>query len=189
MADDFSDLARRVEDLSDDLRETADDSVQESLEDTKEAARTELNVHDANWQHKVWLSLKVLERQIVDGKHKTTRHKFISDGSIAPHNRYLELGTGMHFGEGGYSLPSDVHPYKSPSFSPKLVRRITEWVETKPVEPRIYNSTKGLGRAIAWQISEEGTPAQPYFRPAWQYTKHDLYRSLKSDVRRELRRA
>lgn len=85
--------------------------------------------------------------------------------SLPPEYNYLEYGTGERGGltdgaRGGQKY------FEAPDQPP--INAIKEWIKTKGVEPRYRDlSDHQLAYAIATKITQVGTKAHPFLRPAF----------------------
>lgn len=185
MSSEFAKVAGRLEKLEKELPKRVFDAVDDGVEEAKRQMELELSANDTHWRGRLWMSLFTSEKVV--GEHHR-QYKVGSRGEIAPHNRYVEFGTGLHWGTSGYPIPTGVTRYKAPNFGPNLVAAIQDWVETKPVIPRFYDSQSELAFAISRNISDEGTSSQPFVRPAWFRTKSKLKSSVVRAVNKSVRR-
>lgn len=163
-------LASKLERFEDELPENVHDAVEDNMDGFVRQMETELSANDTHWRGQLWLSLFSESKRTGD---QSWSFRAGSKGEIAYWNKYVEFGTGSHWGRSGYPIPSGVYRYSSPSFGPDLVAAIEEWVATKPIVPK-YVSRDELPWTIAQSISVEGTSGQPFVRPAWFRTKSKL---------------
>lgn len=171
----FSSLARKVKSLKDDLGDAAAKGAREGAEVTKFEAKKRIVEHDAVWTTNLYRSIGISQFRALGG------HQRIEIEVDAPYGAYVEYGTGPR----GQGSPSGFG-FKAPTFSTRLVGAIFPWVMTKPGFRRERNLKQAW--IIAHVIAQEGTYAQPFFRPAWfvrgeQATK----RGARREVRREFR--
>lgn len=122
---------------------------------------------------------------LLEGIHATyewfipgnARIKVVSE---APYSGYVEYGTGIH------ALPLSPQ-YDAPDFSHALVHAILEWMIVKPsftLRPTFHRALQ-----ISEKISETGTEAKPFMKPALRDHRYLLSRDVKSAVRKAIRRA
>lgn len=176
----FKELAAQLEDLKDDINDAANDAVANELNEAKKTAQSRIDKVRGN----LWSSLRTARFSL---DRTTTRHKLVSVGKVAPHNKYVELGTGAQFNPAG--IEDAPRPYKPPTFSPELVEAIDDWVHEKPVIPHTPRYTQDdLGWAIAHVISEIGTSPHPFMRPAAHAHVPQIPSSVKTAVRKEIRK-
>lgn len=169
-------LKRKVRHMRDDLGDEVEDAVRRGSEST--AAEMRGNVVDQNavWKTNLFRSISA---EKVPGD-SFARFEVSAD---VPYAAFVEFGTGAK------SDPSAPHRFRfsAPEHTPRLTREITEWVMTKPAffGPR----TEEVAWAIAVSISQEGTSASPFLRPAWFVHKPLIIRDSKLAVKRVIRRA
>lgn len=173
----FDALKAKVSEMADDLDEDVADAASDGLETVKTDAQHELSQNDTNATYQLDGSLTV--------EQSGSEASLVVD---APHGALTEFGTGPQFGDGGYAIPQSVNGYSAPSgVSSDLVNDIDEWIDAKGITPREV-SREQLPWAIAQSIVENGTPAQPYLRPAWYQNKPWLLNGVKRRLRREVRK-
>lgn len=176
----FADLAQKLETLPERAEEAAREEVKDGLESVESRAKRNLDQNGTWWQGDIAQSMTV--EPYSDGLHQG--YSLTVD---AHHARYVEFGTGSYFGTSQYPIPSDVSPYDAPGgVTDEMVENIEEWVNTKPVVPRHYETQSELAQAIAHTIAELGTHAQPYHRPAWYGYRERLIQNIRSAVNDEV---
>lgn len=190
----FKSVQRKLEKLADNLDDEVNDAVSDSLSSTERRAKRKIVSNDTIETGELYRSFV---RYSVSSGPYSTRHTL---NNVDPKARLIEWGTGGYFGEGvshGFSVPSD-GPYKSPSFSLRLIRSILGWIITKPGfrAPRDQaGPPREAAPAIAKAIADgsdsrpPGTPPQPFMRPAWAVEKPTLKLNLQLAVRNAIRKS
>jgi hypothetical protein len=102
----------------------------------------------------------------------------------APYAAYVEYGTGLR---GLTQSPMSGANFDSPDVAP--YDAIREWIDTKGITPRQFDSRDALASAIADSIKAFGTRPHPYMRPAWSAHESDLKRAHRNGVRQGIRRS
>lgn len=167
----FQSLEKKIETIASDLEDDVADAAHTGAQDVASEARSNVLAQNAVWTG-----------NLVEGIYAERSGSRITINSEAPYSGYVEYGTGGH---------SDaVDPrftYRAPNHTPELTREITEWVMTKPMffGPR----TGAVAWAIAQSISEEGTEAHPFWRPAWFRVEPQLRQQVQLAFKKTIRRA
>lgn len=158
---DFARVAKKLDQLPEQIEEETSEQAHEEVFETEVAAQRNLRRNNTTWNDDIADSMNTVAytNGAYEGAQLVTK---------ARHGPYIEFGTGAYFGTSAYPLPDTVSPIDAPDgVTDEMVENITEWIETKPVTPRHYDSTSELAGAISHTISTLGTQSQPYIRPAW----------------------
>jgi HK97 gp10 family phage protein len=185
-------LARRIEDLSDDIGDGLDDAVEDGLDTTKRAAKANIVLNDSDVHGD-------LRKSIVRADHDPRADYIVR--SDLPRAKFLEYGTGV------YADPE--HPYKSPSPKPPH-GPIRQWVIRKGLTADSVDLDVGARSnlvedievggdtlyseqaEIAWRIQhilgKYGNRPHPFMRPAWRTGKPHLLGAARANLSRAVRR-
>ena len=181
-------IERTLQDLRDNLDDEVNDAASNALASTERRAKRRIVSQDAVETTELYHSFV---RRSVSAGPKTTRHTL---NNVDPKGKYVEYGTGGYFGEGsswGFPAP---RPYKSPTFSLRLINSILGWIINKPGF-RTSGPPREAAPAIAKAIAQgsdtrpPGTPPQPFMRPAWSVEKFDIHRRMRGAAKRAVQRA
>lgn len=169
-------LQRKVTKIRDDLGDEVDDAVESGARDTVAEMQRNVAQQNAVWRGNLYRSLRYTKSTIGGG----TRFSIVAG---VPYAAYVEFGTGKRRDK---DAPLDFQ-FAAPSHTPELTKDIRAWVMTKPVfyRPR----TEAVAWGIAKAISEKGTFAHPFMRPAWFRTKPRIETSAGYAARKVIRRS
>lgn len=147
---DFGNMADRVRNLKDDLRDGHKEATKESMGGLRAAVRLALRRNDS-------VARSVLIGNVQEDPQPPRTQDTITERSVhvPEFAKYLEKGTGSK-GVGEFKAPSNP-PYAA----------ISEWAHAKPIVPRKYDTIDDAAAAIAQSIAEEGTIPHPFLDPAW----------------------
>lgn len=172
---DFSDAAKRVSKLKDDLKEGHKRATNNAMTEMRNDVQTTILANDSVARRKL----------ITDVRHTETEAGVLVSRSVNVPGwaKYLEHGTGARGdqtsarGRGRYKTPSPVAP----------IDPILTWIVAKNIVPEEYDSRIALAQAIASTIGAEGTYAHPFLRPVWYSNRG--YRNVIDENKRAMRRA
>lgn len=168
-------LVEKLEDLPETLEQAATEQAERELEKIATYAKRNLRRHGTWWQGDIGNSFEI-----------TSDENAVWLSVLAGHAAYVEYGTGAYFGTATWPM-GNVSPFDAPSsVSESMIDNLTEWVQTKPVSSRYYDSDRDLAFAIAHTIVELGTQAQPYLRPAWWTHRETVIRNIDRAVRQSV---
>lgn len=152
---DYGDMADRVRNFKDNLKDEHDRATKQSMSDMKNAVRSELISNDS-------VARSVLIRDIRRSKRELDWAFTAHSVHVPEWAKYLEHGTGqLSDGTAG-----DDSSYKAPS-PVADIDAIETWVVEKNITPRYYSSQSELAGAIAQTIGEIGNFPHPFLRPVW----------------------
>lgn len=159
----FERLQQQLEFLPKKIYVGAVDGGLEAGEGVKEQAQDNLDRQDANASRQLRESISVRLEQDTSNLSFTVRI-----GTGVDHAKYVERGTGSG---GAYPSPSGMPPK----------RNIEAWVRAKNiiVEESIF--------AIRKSIQENGTPKQPFLRPAFLLERENIMTELRESVQQSIR--
>lgn len=169
----IEDAIKDLENIKDELESEVDNSVETAANRFERAARRNIDSNDAKATGE--LKRKIYSTKIQDSD--TINYKVISS---APHSAYVEFGTG---GKNNATRAIFKFDAASPSVS-----EIEDWAYAKGITPDYYDTIRGMSQAIVDQIEEEGTPHQPYMRPAFHFNKVDAYEDVARGVNKAIRK-
>lgn len=169
-------LRGKVRNIRRNLGDEVQDAVQSGARQTAGEAKRNVAQHNTVWRGNLFRSIDTERSTVPNG----VRYRIVAD---VPYAAFVEFGTGAR---GDIDAPPRFQ-FGSPPLTEDLVDEIVEWVMTKPVffGPR----TEAVAFAIATKISEEGTHAHPYMRPAWFRMKPQIVQSAGYAARKVVRRA
>lgn len=157
------------------------DAAVDGLERVERSAKGNLIQNDSVASTSLWRSFEIAESQQGD----IWSAELIN---YAPHAKYVEFGTGDKFRPNPHT-----QPFPAPSMSPHLVSEIKKWMIVKPSFVP-YNDINEAAIRISMVISgnadgkRSGTPAQPFFLPAWRTHRREVRESIEASVSRAVRR-
>lgn len=171
----FKSLQRKIQKLESDLADDVSDAARQGAEEVATIARGNVQAQNAVWKSNLFSSIFV-------SREPSSAHAEYHIKVDVPYAGYVEFGTGSR-----NEATEPRFTYSSPEHTPGLTRRITEWVMTKPMffGPR----TSGVAWAIARSISEKGTRAKPFLRPAWFQGEPLLLQNVRLQFKKSVRRA
>lgn len=143
--------ARKIQRIKRNLGPNVRKSVAQSTAQTADEARANVVTGGQVWRGNLAANIRM--RITEDGK-------FVASADV-PYAAFVEFGTGPRQAP---DTPPEFR-FKAPSMGPNLVSGITGWVMTKP--GFFGERSFGTAIAIAHSISEKGTTAHPFMRPAW----------------------
>lgn len=169
-------LRRKVQHIKRNLGDEVEDAVREGAEATAAEMQRNVASHNTVWRGNLY-------RSISADKRPTGRFARYSIKADVPYAAFVEFGTGAR----GDTKAPPRFQFSAPEHTPRLTQDITEWVMTKPVffGPR----TEEVAWAIARRISQSGTYAHPFMRPAWFRMKPAIVRDAGYAAKRVIRRA
>jgi hypothetical protein len=107
-------------------------------------------------------------------------------GNDADYAKYVEYGTGTQFGSSEWPVPTGISKYKSADFSSELIVEIMQWARVKP-SVQVHGNLRAFATTVAKNIDENGTPPQPFWRPAVSRGLISLIMDVRNDFRSELK--
>lgn len=171
---DFVDVARAVDDLKDDIEDNIEAALESSFDDVIRQMQYELKKDNTIATRELIESL--------DDVAQVTPGDLVAARAIvgAPYWKFVEFGTGIYTSpKRGYSAAG------IPPFVP-----IYRWVVAKGITPRPdtnYTTQAEVAGAIQHSMSE-GTPQQPFARPAWRGRrgKRHVQQSIENAISRAI---
>jgi HK97 gp10 family phage protein len=171
MANDFTRLAKKLEDLPRKMRKGLDDAVETEMEATANTARSILALNRS-------IATGNLESSIRPRRvpHKGTGFATHAASAMTRYAKFVENGTGFR-GRSQYKAPTNVP-----------VNEIFAWIVEKGIQPYAYDSQYELAVAIANVIENYGTRAHPFMGPAWKRHKPEIVRESSAAISTAVRR-
>lgn len=176
-------LQKDLRDLGRNLERYPNEAARDGLAEVERSAKGRIMQNDAVASTALWRSFVQTETVVDVGVH---RHRL---ANVAPHAKFVEFGTGDKFRPNPYTTP-----YRAPTMSPVLVREIKKWMVVKPSFTP-YNDLNEAAIRVSLVISgnvegkPSGTPAQPFFLPAWRFNRRNIRREIKNGAKKAVRRA
>jgi hypothetical protein len=174
---DFSDAAKRVSRLRDNLEDGHERATKESMGTMQTGVQSAIRGNDS-------VARGVLVNDVSEGELPSATAMVARAVGVPEWGKFLEHGTGSR---GGRTQYPDDDTYSAPSPLPPLDPILT-WVVAKNLTPDEYDSQYALAEAIARTIGEEGTFPHPFLRPTW-YSPSLGYRNVIDENVRAMRRA
>lgn len=169
MARSAKQLARRVEDLKDDVRDAAEDTIDNASEEGADTIQSTIEANDSVATGMMRNLVRTELDLVADDRGPNVVAASMAI-SAARYSAYVEYGTGAFTHTDspvGFDSPD---PYPPP-------RQIQLWIENKGIVGDYYSAedrgdgTSDLAWAIADVIGELGNRAHPFMRPAFRTAK------------------
>ncbi len=189
-SEEFFKLAENLEDLADNIQESIDDELEDEIKNIKIDAQ--INILDNGSTYKYRL-INSLTTDIVNESNTKTIYRVRSRGNIAPHNWYVEMGTGIKTNNRLVSRIENEAQTQLPFDAPKnvsgeFIDNILQWVEMKGITPIEYSTSFGVATAIAYSIVDTGTPSKPFMYPAFRDHRRHIMKRIEKAVEKELKK-
>jgi len=152
---DYSDMASRVRDYKDELKDEHERATRRTMREMKFAIKQKLRANDS-------VARNVLVSDVQDNPQELGDFFTAHSADVPLWSKYVEHGTGSR---GGTTYEDDEN-FDSPDGWADI-GAIERWIVNKSITPRYYDTQSELARAIARTIGEIGTFAHPFLRPVW----------------------
>lgn len=188
MSNDFTRMAKRIQQLPASIRSLVDMELGKEMRKTKLAVQRELlkgNNHSSgallqSIEHKdSSAEVSGVPSIKVDGY---ATHMVRAGGVQAPYAPYVEYGTGLRQGP---VTPNEGTQFPAPSDPP--ITSIKQWMMKKGVIPETGDLEQSA-ILIAQDITNWGNHAHPYMRPAWKKNRPNYTSAHARGVNKALRR-
>lgn len=199
-----SDVVSDIDDVKRDLRKTHR-AVRRVMDTVAEDARAYIRA-DADYTGQLRRSIGVQSRPQSAGHQQIS---VVTDAETAPYAALVEFGSGVRTNESSDDsvsapmpeTPPPGVPYETPDIDYNesnplnmrgyptfygFVKHIEEWMENKPVAPKLGDMTTSAA-FIARTIIEKGQYAHPFLRPAWFHNELWVKRAARNAVRKAVR--
>jgi len=162
MSSNIKSIAKRVDELKDDIKEKTEDALDSSMKNVERQMRWNLYRKDAVATKYLINSIEMDRTNVLDVDEVEFADIYATRriGSSADYWKYVEFGTGIYTGR----------DYKHSGIPPYLP--IYRWVVAKGISPRPgsdLTTQAEVARAIQMSMANSrGIRGQPFARPAWR---------------------
>jgi len=153
---DYSDMASRVRDYKNELKDEHETKTRESMQRMKIPIRGKIRENNS-------VARSNLVRDVRDSRVALEQYFAGHSVHVPEWAKYLEHGTGQ-VSDG--TKASGAGSYDSPDGWADI-EAIETWVTSKNITPRYYDTQSELARAIARTIGAIGNFPHPFLRPVW----------------------